>query len=230
MVDRTPPAGAGEKRRFLEWLGPQIADRRVIAAFDRVPREYFVPDEWRGQAYADNPLPIGGNQTISQPLMVALQTEALQLRPDDRVLELGTGSGYQTAILAELAAQVVTVERLADLRERAAAILTRLGYRNVEVHAARDDVLGWPEGAPYDGIIVTAAAPRVPESLVAQLAIGGQLVIPVGTRAEQLLTRVTRTEAGARTEHLGGCRFVPLIGPDAWPNDEPADGGASWWL
>ena len=184
-----------------------------------MPRECFVPPQWREQAYADCPLPIGGGQTISQPLMVALMTQALQLEPGDRVLELGTGSGYQTAILAELADQVTTVERVAALQAEATETLTRLGYRNITFHLARADVLGWPEGAPYDAIVVTAGAPTVPGALTDQLAIGGRLVIPVGSREEQELVRVTRTDGEARVERLGGCRFVPLIGPEAWPDD-----------
>jgi len=207
------------RQRFLEGLEPYISDPRVRQALARVPRECFVPPQWREQAYADCPLPIGGGQTISQPLMVALMTQALQLAPGDRVLELGTGSGYQTAILAELASRVITIERVAALQEEAAETLTRLGYRNVAFHPARAEVLGWPEGAPYEAIVVTAGAPSVPVTLIDQLTIGGRLVIPVGSREEQELVRLTRTEDEPRIERLGGCRFVPLIGPDAWPDD-----------
>ena len=213
------------RQRFLEGLQPYISDPPVLQALARVPRECFVPPQWREQAYADCPLPIGSGQTISHPLMVALMTQALQLAPGDRVLELGTGSGYQTAILAELASQVATVERVAALQEEAAETLARLGYRNVTFHPARPDVLGWPDDAPYDALVVTAGAPGVPGALMDQLALGGRLVIPVGSREEQELVRVTRTEDEPRIERLGGCRFVPLIGPDAWPDDpglEPA--------
>lgn len=211
------------RRRFAEWLRPQVSDPRVWQAVARVPRECFVPEQWRRHAYSDYPLPIGSGQTISQPLMVAIMTEALQLRADDRVLEVGTGSGYQAAILAELARSVVSVERIPELLEAARTVLTRLGYRTIELHLAQEDVLGWPEGQPYDAIVVTAGAPDVPASLVDQLAIGGRLVIPTGSQAEQVLTRVTRTTSGTRTDYLGGCRFVPLIGPAAWPADAQLD-------
>jgi protein-L-isoaspartate(D-aspartate) O-methyltransferase len=135
------------------------------------------------------------------------------------VLELGTGSGYQTAVLAELAGRVISVERLSDLLEAATDVLARLGYTNVELHSARDDVLGWPDGAPYDAILVAAGAPALPPALADQLGLGGRLVIPVGGREEQELVRATRTATGLQVERLGGCRFVPLIGPAAWPDD-----------
>ena len=171
----------------------------------------------RGFAYENRPLPIGYGQTISQPLMVALMTEALLLVGSERVLEIGTGSGYQAAVLSLLAAHVVSVERIAPLAQRAASTLADLGYVNVEVHVARDG-LGWPEAGPYDGIIVTAASPEIPPELLEQLAMGGRLVIPVGSRDMQELVRIVRTPEGALRHNLGPCRFVPLLGKNAWPN------------
>jgi len=181
----------------------------------RVPREQFVPPESRHLAYEDMPLPIGLEQTISQPFIIALMTEALELKGGEKVLEIGTGSGYQTAILAELARFVVSVERLAPLAESAKKVLDSLGYRNIEIHLA-GETLGWPQQAPYDAIIVTAGAPRVPPELLAQLAIGGRMVIPVGSRHLQELYKLTRRRRKVVTKNLGGCRFVSLIGKGAW--------------
>jgi protein-L-isoaspartate(D-aspartate) O-methyltransferase len=197
-------------------LRPEINDERVLQAMNRVPREQFVPSDLRRLAYDDRPLPIGHGQTISQPLMVATMTEVLHLRGHEKVLEVGTGSGYQTALLAELAQRVVSVERVPDLAQSAADRLRRLGYDNVTVHVA-GDALGWPEDAPYDAILVTAGAPRVPRPLVEQLAPGGRLVIPVGRRTVQQLLSVTREGDGLRVRRHGQCRFVPLIGEGAWP-------------
>ena len=172
---------AAARARLVAQLRQEIKDERVIEAMARVPRECFVPLEEQHLAYEDMPLPIGFDQTISQPYIVALMTEALELSGDQKVLEVGTGSGYQTAILAELARFVVTTERVAALAERAKTVLASLGYTNIEVHLA-GETLGWPEGAPYEAILVTAGAPCVPPDLLAQLAIGGRLVIPVGSR------------------------------------------------
>lgn len=181
----------------------------------RVPRELFVlPDNYHA-AYEDMPLGIGFGQTISQPFIVALMTQALELKGDEKVLELGTGSGYQTAILAGLAKWVVSIERIPQLAESARQVLGKLGYTNIEVHATAES-LGWPDGAPYDAIIVTAGAPCVPDALLEQLALGGRLVIPVGSRWEQDLLKVTRRKKGNKVESLGGCRFVPLVGKGAW--------------
>ena len=208
------------RRRLLASWRTSITDERVLRAMERVPREHFVPPEHRDMAYEDIPLPIGAGQTISQPFIVALMTEALGLTGTEKVLEIGTGSGYQAAILECLAGKVVTVERFPDLAESAAEKLRELGFLNVDVHVARES-LGWPEEAPYDAIIVTAAAPRVPQSLLDQLKDGGRLVIPVGTRWDQELLVVTkRAECITRTS-LGGCRFVPLIGSEAWPEEGP---------
>jgi protein-L-isoaspartate(D-aspartate) O-methyltransferase len=188
----------------------------VLDAIRRVPREAFVPEDLRQAAYENRPLPIGHDQTISQPLMVAIMTQALLLTGDEKVLEIGTGSGYQAAILSLLSKHVVTVERVAPLADSAAERLTRLGYANVEVHAV-EDVLGWPDGGPYDAIIVTAAAPDVPRQLLQQLAMNGRLVIPVGSRDLQELVRIVKTPQGAKRHNLGPCRFVPLLGSSAWP-------------
>jgi protein-L-isoaspartate(D-aspartate) O-methyltransferase len=181
----------------------------------RVPRDAFVPPEQRQAAYDDRPLGIGFGQTISQPFIVALMVQALELKQSERVLELGTGSGYEAAILAELAQKVVTVEHIPELAESAKQALDKLGYSNIEIHVA-GKTLGWPAGAPYDAIIVSAGAPSVPEVLMEQLAWGGRLVIPVGSRWQQDLLKVTRLRKGNRMENLGGCYFVPLIGEGAW--------------
>jgi len=204
-----------ERARLIEHLRTEIRDERVLAAMARVPRECFVPPEEQNFAYEDRPLPIGFDQTISQPFIIALMTEALELTGSEKVLEVGTGSGYQAAILAELARFVVTTERLPALAEAAGKALDSLGYTNVEVHLA-EETLGWRAGAPYDAIMVTAAAPRLPADLLAQLAIRGRMVIPVGSRYVQELSKVTRHRTKNTVQNLGGCRFVSLIGKDAW--------------
>jgi protein-L-isoaspartate(D-aspartate) O-methyltransferase len=185
---------------------------------EQVPRELFVPPDSRHLAYLDIPLGIGEGQTISQPFIVALMTEALRLQGDERVLEVGTGSGYQAAILSLLAprGRVITVERMPLLAEQARALLHRLGHNNVTVELA-GPALGAPQHAPFDAIIVTAASPKFPEPLVSQLAVGGRLVIPVGTLENQELMQVLRTDEGVSVRWLGPCRFVPLIGQDAFP-------------
>ena len=211
------------RENLVRALRFEVRDERVLSAVSRVPREHFVPPDLRRYAYEDRPLPIGRGQTISQPLMVVMMTEALHLRGDEQVLEVGTGSGYQAALLAELATHVVTVERVEELAEQACLRLYELGYCNVEVHTAGHS-LGWPAGAPYDAIVVTAGAPRVPRALLRQLAVGGRLVIPVGQRRLQQLLYVAKTPRGTMVRKLGECRFVPLIGPDAWPDEEaPVD-------
>ena len=203
------------RERLFAGLSRQRRWKAALDAMARVPRELFVPEESRHQSYEDIPLPIGGGQTISQPYIVALMTHALDVRPRDRVLELGTGSGYQAAILSLLARRVYSVERVASLANGASAILSSLGYCNVEVHQAGSE-LGLPEQAPFDAIVVTAAAPRLPRSLMEQLAVGGRLVIPVGSQQEQWLMKVVRKRGGYATSSLGSCRFVPLLGKDAW--------------
>jgi protein-L-isoaspartate(D-aspartate) O-methyltransferase len=207
------------KAELLTELRHDIRDERVLAAIASVPREKFMADELRTFAYENRPLPIGHGQTISQPLIVAMMTEALALQGREKVLEVGTGSGYQAAVLAELAGEVVTVERIAPLAEQAAEVLANLGYHNVRVHVAGDG-LGWPEEAPYAGIIVTAGSPKIPEALVEQLAPGGRLAIPVGARDVQELLLVAKTPSGLTTRRLGPCRFVPLVGPEAWSTAE----------
>jgi len=203
------------RAELIEHLSMEIKDQRVLAAMARIPRELFVPPESQHLAYEDRPLPIGLDQTISQPFIIALMTQALELTGQEKVLELGTGSGYQAAILAELARSVITVERLAPLAETAKKLLDRLGYANIAVHLAKE-TLGWPDEAPYDAIIVTAGAPRVSADLLAQLAIDGRLVIPVGSRYVQELYKVTKRRTKNVVENLGGCCFVSLIGKDAW--------------
>lgn len=198
-------------------LGRDIRDPEVIRAMGEVPREAFVPGELADYAYEDYPLPIGEDQTISQPYIVAYMIQALELSPADRVLEIGTGSGYAAAVLSRIAATVHTVERIPSLARSARERLQALGYTNVFVHEG-DGTLGWPDHAPYDAIVVTAGAPHVPEPLLAQLAAGGRLVIPVGpTLTLQTLIRVRRLgEHNYRQEELCGVRFVPLIGEDGW--------------
>lgn len=192
-----------------------IRDVRVLAAMGKVPREEFIASEDFRDAYGDHPLPIGAGQTVSQPYIVAAMVEALELRPSDRVLEVGTGTGYQAAILGELAAEIWTIERHEELISRARVILSRLGYKNVCV-AHGDGSLGLPEHAPFDRILVAAAAPRIPESLVAQLLDGGKMVLPIGTRYEQQVHIVHKEckEIFVTTHDL--CRFVPLVGAEGW--------------
>jgi protein-L-isoaspartate(D-aspartate) O-methyltransferase len=203
------------RARLIDHLSSEIKDKRVLAAMSRIPRELFVPPENRHAAYDDKPLPIGWDQTISQPYIIAYMTEALELAGDEKVLELGTGSGYQTAILAELCRWVITVERIPELADSARRLLDSLGYNNIEVHPA-GETLGWPQGAPYDAIMVTAGAPAVPDELLAQLATGGRMVIPVGSRYIQELCKITKNEDKNQVRNLGGCRFVSLIGKSAW--------------
>jgi protein-L-isoaspartate(D-aspartate) O-methyltransferase len=193
-------------------------DARLIAAMKKIPRHLFVEEALQSQAYTDHPLPIGEKQTISQPYMVALMTEALLLTGKEKVLEIGTGSGYQTAILAELSEKVFSVERIRSLAIRARKLLYELGYFNVEIKIF-DGTFGWMEESPFDAIVVTAGSPDIPQPLIDQLAIGGRLVIPVGDAFVQDLFRVTKTEEGVRKEDLGGCRFVKLIGKYGWEAD-----------
>jgi protein-L-isoaspartate(D-aspartate) O-methyltransferase len=194
-----------------------IIDPGVLAAFGMVEREQFVPGELGAQAYDDAPLPIGSGQTISQPYVVAVTVQALQLRGHERVLEIGTGSGYAAAILGSLAREVETVERIVELAAAAAERLARLGFNNVHVHHG-DGSLGWPPGAPYEAIAVAAGAPRPPRSLLDQLAPGGRLVLPHGGVDHQRLVRITRRGPEQFDEEdLGEVRFVPLLGIEGWP-------------
>ena len=194
-----------------------IRDARVLEAMTRVPRELFVPHELRAHAYEDAALPIGSGQTISQPAMVAYICELLELDGDERVLDVGTGSGYQAAVLAELAEDVQTMERLPELAEGAAANLRAAGYGDRVVVHVGDGTLGLPEHAPFDAIAVAAAAPGPPVALYEQLAPGGRLVVPVGDRRDQELVRVVRGPVGPETRRSVPCRFVPLVGEQGFP-------------
>lgn len=192
-----------------------VKDGRVLTAMRKVPRHEFLPEGIRSMAYADNALPIGESQTMSQPYMVALMTELLELRGTERVLEIGTGSGYQAAVLAELCAKVYTIERIKTLADKARATLDRLGYSTVAIKVY-DGTYGWKEMAPFDAIMVTAGAPDVPQTLVDQLKEGGRMAIPVGERYGQKLVIVTKTAEGVVTQKHIQCMFVPLIGNHGW--------------
>jgi protein-L-isoaspartate(D-aspartate) O-methyltransferase len=195
-----------------------IRDPRVLRAMEKVPRHLFVNEALRDQAYNDNPLPIDGGQTISQPYIVALMTEALELKGSEKVLEIGTGSGYQAAILAELVDHVFSIDRIASLAGNARRLLESLNYYNIAIRVG-DGTLGWKDEAPFDAIMVTAGAPDIPKTLVAQLAVGGRLVVPAGGRHSQVLIKLTRLSEevnDVKKEDLGGCRFVDLIGEYGW--------------
>lgn len=205
-----------------------IRDEQVLQAMAKVPRHEFVPRDVRHLAYSDGPLPIGERQTISQPYIVALMTQLLQIRPSDRILEIGTGSGYQAAVLAEIAEQVHTVETIGRLADSARATLERLGYGNVTVHHA-DGSKGLPDFGPYDGILVAAAAPTTPQPLKEQLAEGGRLILPVGERRGQMLERTTRHGDRWETEQLVPVAFVPLTGKHGWENQGRESNGRGWF-
>ncbi|HEX6805453.1 MAG TPA: protein-L-isoaspartate(D-aspartate) O-methyltransferase [Terriglobales bacterium] len=192
-----------------------IHDQRVLDAMRRVPRHEFVDEQCRAQAYEDHPLPIAEDQTISQPFIIALSLQALELQGTEGVLEIGTGSGYQTAVLAVLARAVYSIERHTILAQTAAATLARLGFNNVSLKVG-DGSCGWPERAPYEAILVSAAAPKLPESLVQQLAEGGRMIVPVGPQHSQVLQLVRKRQGKAVVEPIEGCRFVPLIGAEGY--------------
>ncbi len=208
---------AREREKMVEeQLGRRgISDERVLDAMRRVPRHRFVEESLQHRAYGDYPLPIGEEQTISQPYIVGLMTSLLELRGGEKVLDIGTGSGYQTAILAELSRRVCSIERLPRLAERARTLLESLGYANVWIRVG-NGTLGWPDEAPFDRILVAAAGPSVPPPLVEQLGEGGRLVVPVGDEENQTLTLVERRGAEVRTRPVGECRFVKLVGRYAW--------------
>jgi protein-L-isoaspartate(D-aspartate) O-methyltransferase len=206
------------RARMVEHLRShyKIADERVLQAMNTVPRHAFVPDALKAQAYKDNALPISGGQTISQPFIVARMTELLELKGRERVLEIGSGSGYQTAILATVARKIYAVERLPVLAAEAKQKLIQLGFRNIS-YRCDDGTNGWEVYAPFDAILVAAGGPSIPEPLAKQLEIGGRMVIPIGAdQKSQVLVRVTRTEKGFETENFGPCAFVPLIGNHGW--------------
>ena len=192
-----------------------IKEPRVLDAMGRVPRDRFVEEALVNEAYNDHPLPIGHNQTISQPYIVALMTEALKLTGTEMTLEIGTGSGYQTATLAELSKRVCTIERVRPLMVKARTVLAELGYNNI-LFKAFDGTLGWKEYEPYDAIIITAGAPKIPQPLLDQLADGGRLIVPVGNRFSQELIKATRKKGNIIQENMGGCRFVDLVGVHGW--------------
>ncbi|RLC27148.1 MAG: protein-L-isoaspartate O-methyltransferase [Deltaproteobacteria bacterium] len=212
---------AREKMVKSQLIPRGIKDPGVLQAMARIPRDRFVEEALAGEAYNDHPLPIGNKQTISQPYIVALMTEALELTGKEKTLEIGTGSGYQTAILAELSRKVYTVERIRALMVKARRILQELGYTNI-LFKAFDGTLGWKEYEPYDAIIVTAGSPRIPEPLLDQLANGGRMIIPVGNRYSQELIRLTKKNGQYVEDNLGGCRFVDLVGVHGWNDRDDA--------
>jgi protein-L-isoaspartate(D-aspartate) O-methyltransferase len=218
MNDSAPPDPFATRRFAMVTLQLRdrgIRDERVLQAMARVPRHEFVPPDRVADAYGDHPLPIGEGQTISQPYIVAAMLEALALRAEEVVLEVGAGSGYQTAVLCELCRHVYGIERYASLCEKAQATLTRLGYGNFTLRVG-DGSAGWPDAAPFDGIVVAAAAPRVPVALFEQLREGGRLILPVGSQFSQELVLVRKQGGLAMTTHLDGCRFVPLVGSEGF--------------
>jgi len=217
--DRQDPYSVARRRMVSEQIMPGgVHDLRVLEVMGIVPRHEFVSPGMEPQAYEDRPLPIGLGQTISQPLIVAMMTEALALGGTEKVLEIGTGSGYQAAILAELAKEVYTIERVRELSINARKTLYKLGYDNIKLRIG-DGTLGWPEEAPYDRIIVTAGAPHVPEELVGQLAEDGRMVIPVGGQDVQQLDVVLKKDGGVHTRSLTACRFVKLVGNQGWKGE-----------
>ena len=208
---------AGQRRKMVEeqLVERGVKDLRLLEAMSRVPRHLFAQDSLQHRAYGDTPLPIGENQTLSQPYIVGAMTEALELKGEERVLEIGTGSGYQTAIIAELARQVFTIERLNNLSRKAQKILEGLNYMNI-VFKMFDGTYGWPDQAPFDAILITASAREIPESLIKQLGDGGRLVAPIGETDKQKLVVLTKKGDGVSRKNLGDCKFVPLIGKYGW--------------
>jgi protein-L-isoaspartate(D-aspartate) O-methyltransferase len=208
-------AQARERMVQEQLVSRGIKDTRVLGVMARVPRHLFLESELRDQAYEDHPLPIGANQTISQPYMVALMAEALELKGTERVFEVGTGSGYLAAVLSELCAEVYSVETVEKLASKARNLLTSLGYRNVSVLMG-DGTLGWEEYSPYDAVVISAAAPCIPRPLLEQLKTPGYLVFPMGEKELQTLVRIRKDKAGIREEYLGECQFVKLKGQYGW--------------
>jgi protein-L-isoaspartate(D-aspartate) O-methyltransferase len=220
LRESQPDKFALARRQMIErqLIARNITDPCVLKVMSELPRECFIPSEFKSAAYEDRAVSIGLSQTISQPYMVALMTEKLQVEPENRVLEIGTGSGYQTAILAKLAGEVYTVERIDELSQQARAILTQLGLTNIR-YKIDDGTIGWPEASPFDRILVTAGAPQVPERLSDQLKEGGILIIPVGPEECQTLIRIRKIGDKLQQEPIISCRFVKLIGEQGWPED-----------
>ena len=214
-------AYAGQRRKMIEvqLLGRGIKDLEVMGAMGRVPRHVFVNSSLQHRAYGDCPLPIGENQTISQPYIVALMTQSLQLKGEERVLEIGTGSGYQTAVLAELASQVFTIERIKPLAKDTKLLLGRLGYENI-VFKVFDGTYGWRDQSPFDAILISASTPEVPTALIEQLVDKGRLIAPVGGRESQDLIVINKNSSRIVRREIGSCKFVPLVGKFAWPEEE----------
>ncbi len=217
LPTHTPASSQEERLRMVyqQLRARGVRDERVLAAMAKVPREEFAHADTLADAYGDHPLPIGAGQTVSQPYIVASMVEALEIEPHDRVLEIGTGTGYQAAVLGELAGEVWTMERIPELACQAQQILARLGYHNVHVLEG-DGSLGLPEHAPFNRILVAAAAPAVPQSLVDQLAEGGRLVVPIGSRTEQQICLIRKANGELITTLHELCRFVPLVGREGW--------------
>ena len=221
FTEQAIQAYAGQRRKMIEeqLLGRGIKDLSVMEVLSRVPRHLFVNSSLRHRAYGDFPLPIGDNQTISQPYIVGLMTEVLKLKENERVLEIGTGSGYQTAILAELASQIFTIERIKPLAKNTKLLLERLGYSNI-VFKAFDGTYGWRDQSPFDAILISASTPDVPTALIQQLADKGRLVAPVGRRESQDLVVLQKNGSRVVRREIGSCKFVPLIGRFAWSEEE----------
>ena len=215
MTGTDPWESARERMVATQIAARGVGDEKVLAAMRRVPRHLFVPAEVRGSAYSDYPLPIGHGQTISQPYIVAMMTSLLQIQPDDHLLEIGSGSGYQAAVLGILAREVISIERIPEVAQLARKNLADAGITNVTV-VIGDGTLGFPGGAPYNGVLITAATPSIPSPLVEQLAEGGRLVAPVGSRDLQELVRLTRKGHDLTRESFGGVVFVPLLGEYGW--------------
>jgi protein-L-isoaspartate(D-aspartate) O-methyltransferase len=219
VADPITPEYRGARRRLVEALqAAGISDLAVIRAFELTPRHLFVPSGVRHRAYEDNALPIGSGQTISQPSLHARYLQLLQLTGHEKVIEVGTGSGYQTALLSHLAQQVFSIERVPELLDRARDVIAASGVRNVSLMLG-DGTLGWREYAPYDAILVSAAAPEIPQPLLDQLAEGGRLIAPLGDRAEQMLVMVTKRAGGIERRDITPVRFVPLVGTHGWSDD-----------
>ncbi|GJL77057.1 MAG: protein-L-isoaspartate O-methyltransferase [Nitrospinaceae bacterium] len=227
LTDRAVQSFAGQRRKMVEeqLVNREIKDLQIMEAMSRIPRHLFVHESLQHKAYGDFPLPIGDNQTISQPYVVAAMTEVLNLKKTDRVLEIGSGSGYQTALLAELAGQVFTIERIRSLGRKAQALLERLKYMNI-VFKVFDGTYGWPDQAPFDAILITASTQEIPKMLVDQLGENGRLVAPVGGLEKQNLTVLVKENGRINSHEIGYCKFVPLVGKYGWPESKAPSGNS----